>query len=164
MVERSRMKEKMSRWGIGPIFTTLSLIYGLMTIIISYSFQPFFRMAFIPYRFLFFLGIFLIVIGFPFVMASAITVMRAYNADKLVTDGMFKFCRHPLYASWVVFIVPGIALLSNSWIALTTPIFMYFILYVLVKKEEAYLENVFSTEYANYKKKVPCILPYGFLK
>jgi len=136
MVERSRMKEKMSRWGIGPIFTTLSLIYGLMTIIISYSFQPFFRMAFIPYRFLFFLGIFLIVIGFPFVMASAITVMRAYNADKLVTDGMFKFC----------------------------PIFMYFILYVLVKKEEAYLENVFSTEYANYKKKVPCILPYGFLK
>ena len=90
--------------------------------------------------------------------------MRAYNADELVTDGIYKCCRHPLYASWVVFFVPGIVLIVNSWLGLTTPIFMYFILCRLVKKEEIYLESVFGSEYIHYKRKVPWILPVGRLK
>lgn len=60
--------------------------------------------------------------------------------------------------------VPGIVLVVNSWIGLTTPIFMYLILRKLVKKEEIYLESVFGSEYFDYKKKVPCILPYGLMK
>jgi protein-S-isoprenylcysteine O-methyltransferase Ste14 len=90
--------------------------------------------------------------------------MRAYNAGELITGGVYRCCRHPVYSSWVVFIVPGIALLVGSWIGLTTPIFMYFILRVLVKIEEAYLENLFGSKYLEYKKKVPCILPIGWIK
>ena len=40
---------------------------------------------------------------------------------------------------------------------------MYFLLYKLLKKEEAYLEHVFGSEYIEYKKEVPCILPAGHL-
>ena len=83
--------------------------------------------------------------------------------DELVTDGIYRCCRHPLYASWVVFIVPGIVFLVNSWIGLTIPIFMYFVLRILVRKEEIYLASVFGSEYSDYKKRVPCILPYGML-
>lgn len=89
--------------------------------------------------------------------------MRAYNADALVTNGIFRCCRHPLYASWVVFIVPGIVLLANSWIGLTTPVVMYFLLRSLVKAEERYLESVFGSDYLDYKSVVPCILPYGWM-
>ena len=158
------MKEKMSRWGIGPIFAALSLGYGMMMLIISRYFQPVFRIDFLPYGLRSILGITLIVVGVPFFIISVKTVTRAYNADKLVTDGIFRCCRHPLYASWVVFIVPGIVLLVNSWIGLTTPLFMYFILRKLVKKEEIYLESVFGPEYLHYKNKVPCLLPYGLMK
>ena len=110
------------------------------------------------------LGVSLIVIGIPFFLISVVTAMKAYNANELVTNGIFICCRHPLYASWVAFIVPGIVFLANTWIGLTAPIFMYFILRVLVQKEEIYLEKVFGSEYFDYKKKVPCILPYGWLK
>ena len=55
-------------------------------------------------------------------------------------------------------------LLANSWIGLTAPLFMYFLLRKLVTKEEIYLENIFGSEYIEYKKGVPCILPFGCLK
>jgi protein-S-isoprenylcysteine O-methyltransferase Ste14 len=76
--------------------------------------------------------------------------MRAYNANELVTKGVFKCCRHPVYASWVVFIVPGITLLMKNWLGMSAPIFMYSILRLLVKKEEIYLENVFGSQYREY--------------
>ena len=158
------MEEKMSRWGIGPVFAALSLGYGMVMLVISRYFQPVFQIDFVPYWLMSILGIALILVGVPFFIISVITAMRAYNDDALVTDGIFRCCRHPLYASWVIFFVPGIVLLVNSWIGLTTPIFMYLILRKLVIKEETYLESVFVSEYLDYKRKVPCILPYGLMK
>lgn len=158
------MKEKMSRWGVGPTFAFLSISYGMIMLAISRYFHPAFQIPFVPYWLLWILGIALIVIGVPFFIISVKTVMKAYNADALVTQGVFRCCRHPLYSSWVAFIVPGIVLLANSWIGLTAPLFMYFLLCKLVKKEEIYLEHVFGSEYLKYKKEVPCILPVGCLK
>jgi protein-S-isoprenylcysteine O-methyltransferase Ste14 len=158
------MKEKMSRWGVGPIFAFLSIIYGVIVLAISRYFHPAFQIPFIPYWLLGLLGLVMILIGVPFFIISVKTVTKAYNADALVTQGIFRCCRHPLYSSWVVFIVPGIALLANSWIGLTAPPFMYFLLRKLVTKEEIYLENVFGSEYLDYKNRVPCIIPIGFLK
>ena len=153
----------MSRWGIGPIFALLSFGYGMMTIGISRYFYPIFQIRFVPYWLLSILGIALIMIGVPFLILSVKTVLRAYNANELVTKGIYRCCRHPVYASWVVFIAPGIAFLIYSWIALTAPIFMYLILRMLVRKEEVYMEDVFGSEYRAYKKKVPCILPIGWM-
>ena len=158
------MEAKMSKWGVGPIFVLFSIVYLAIMLAISYYYNPLFQIKFIPYGFMMALGIVLIVIGIPFYVLSVKAIVRAFNADELVTDGVYCCCRHPLYASFVVFIVPGIVLLANSWIGLTTPIFMYLILYQLVKKEEVYLESVFGTDYIEYKRQVPCILPYGFLK
>jgi len=135
-----------------------------MALAISRYFEPVFQMEFLPSRLTNIFGIALIVIGVLFFVISIKTVTRAYNADELVTEGVFRCCRHPLYASWVVFIVPGIAFLAKSWIGLSTPIFMYLILRVLVRKEETYLESVFGSEYLEYKKSVSCILPLGRLK
>ncbi len=149
---------------MGPKFAALSIIYGLAAIIISRYLDPLFQIGIVPYWILLILGIFLILIGVPFLIIAMSTVVRAYHADKLVTDGIYKFCRHPLYAAWVVFIVPGIVLPVNSWIGLTTPIFMYFILRILVREEEAYMESVFGLEYLEYKKNVPCIFPVGWIK
>ena len=154
----------MSRWGVGPIFAFLSIVYGILAIGISRYFDPFFRIPLLPQWLLSVLGIILLMVGIPFFIISVKTVMRAYNSDSLVTSGIYGCCRHPLYSAWVVFIVPGIVLLVNSWLGLTAPLFMYFLLYNLVLKEEMYLEKRFASEYMAYKSRTPCILPIGNLR
>ena len=157
------MPEKMSRWGVGPVFAALSIAYGLIMLVLTFYYYPFFQMQILPYTFFAGVAIVLFLFGLPFFLLSVVSVMRAYNADRLVINGVYRCCRHPLYASWVVFLAPGIALLVNSWLGLTAPVFMYFVLRRLVQKEEIYLENTFGAEYLDYKKKVPRILPYGWV-
>jgi protein-S-isoprenylcysteine O-methyltransferase Ste14 len=41
---------------------------------------------------------------------------------------------------------------------------MYFLIHVFAKEEETYLENTFGKEYLAYKKRVPKVLPIGWLK
>ncbi|QLA20983.1 methyltransferase family protein [Desulfolutivibrio sulfoxidireducens] len=158
------MKEKMSRWGVGPIFAFLSIGYGVIVLAISRYFYPTFRIPLFPKWLLSGLGIVLLLIGVPFFILSVKSVRKAYNSDTLVTRGIYGFCRHPLYSAWVVFIVPGIVLLANIWIGLTAPLFMYFLLRKLIIKEETYLESVFGSEYQNYKNETPCIMPFGYIK
>jgi hypothetical protein len=50
----------MSRWGIGPIFASLSIGYGMIMLVISRYFQPFFQTDFMPYWLMSILGISLI--------------------------------------------------------------------------------------------------------
>lgn len=153
--------EKMSRWGVGPVFTVLSISYGLVMIGISEYAYPLFHIEIFPGPVLVGVGIVLIAVGIPFYLISAKGVMRAYNSDRLITTSTFRYCRHPLYASWVVFIVPGIVLIYQSWIGFTALVFMYIVLRILVRREEAYLGNKFGEEYAKYQARTPCILPYG---
>jgi protein-S-isoprenylcysteine O-methyltransferase Ste14 len=162
--ERSRMEGQMSRWGVGPTFAVLSVGYGMMALAVSCYSHPTFQIGVVPYWLMSSVGLALVLVGGSFFIASTITVTRAYNAGVLVTDGVFRCCRHPLYSSWVVFIVPGIVLLVGSWIGLTVPPFMYALLRRLVKREEAYLEREFGAEYVEYAKTVPCILPVGCLR
>jgi protein-S-isoprenylcysteine O-methyltransferase Ste14 len=42
--------------------------------------------------------------------------------------------------------------------------FMYVILLKLVKREDVYLESMFGSDYLEYKRNAPCILPYGMMK
>lgn len=43
------MSEKMSRWGIGPVFALLSIVYGIIMLAISRYYYPAFTIPFIPY-------------------------------------------------------------------------------------------------------------------
>ena len=59
--------------------------------------------------------------------------------------------------------VPGVALVMSSWIGLAVPLVMYVILRVLVREEETYLERRFGDEYRAYQRRVPAVLPLGWM-
>ena len=158
------MSEKMTKWGVSPTFTVLSVIYGLLTVFLSKYLDPMFKITIVPYEFLAIAGAILIIAGLPFYIHGLVTVMRAFQGGILVTKGSFGMCRHPVYAAWIVFFVPAIMLLLNTWLGLTVPFFMYLVIRMLVDKEETYLEKTFGEAYLAYKKKVPLVLPIGWLK
>jgi protein-S-isoprenylcysteine O-methyltransferase Ste14 len=153
----------MTRWGVGPLWGLISLLYGIAAYHIT-PLSPALRIPDTLYPALTILGILLIAVGLPFYVLSVKAVMRAFSAGKLVTDGVYGICRHPLYGSWIVFIVPGIELLLHSWFGLTTSIAMYATLRVLAKREETFLADKFGESYLRYKASVPFVLPVGWLK
>lgn len=157
------MENKISRYGIGGLVGPYIIIYGLITILLTWYFYPFFQIRLLPYPYLLVLGSVLITIGIPSWIISVVTVMRAYDAGELVTSGVFTICRHPVYSSMMLLVAPGISLVSNSWIMLTAPLLGFFLCKTFVKKEEAYLEKTFGTPYLDYKRKVPAFIPIGWL-
>jgi protein-S-isoprenylcysteine O-methyltransferase Ste14 len=158
------MTVKASRWGVGPLFALLSCFYAVLLGISMLLLKLQFPMDLLPNSILIIIGVCLLLIGVPFLIIALISVHRAYSANKLITTGIFSLCRNPVYASWIVFFVPGIMLIRADWLGMTMPIFMYVILRLLIKKEEDYLVSVFGEEYIDYRKRVLCIMPFSWIK
>ena len=153
------MSDRISVWGIGIKFTALSLGYSFTIIFINYFTYPLFYIKFLEYKVFLISGLILIVLGMPLFIISGFSVHRAYAEDTLRTKGVYSVCRHPLYASFIFFIVPGICLLFKSWIAFSVPFVMYIFFRILIKEEEDYLSERFGSEYENYKREVPLAFP-----
>lgn len=145
--------------GIGPKLFAMTMLYSfLLALFINHSNYNF-SINIIPCCFLIALGTLLIIIGIAFLIPSIIAISKANKVDGLSTKGIYSICRHPLYSSWIIFIVPGIILLSNSWILLTVPLIMYLIFRILIKEEEIYLLNKHGNQYIEYKKRVVLLFP-----
>jgi protein-S-isoprenylcysteine O-methyltransferase Ste14 len=153
------MSDRIPFWGIGIKFAGLSLGYSAIIIFINYFTYPFFYIRFLPYMAFLISGILLIVVGLSLYIASAFSVHKAYAGDILRTKGVYSICRHPLYSSFIFFIVPGICLLFKSWIAFSVPLVMYFFLKLLIDEEEDYLSRRFGGEYEKYKGQVSLAFP-----
>jgi protein-S-isoprenylcysteine O-methyltransferase Ste14 len=82
------------------------------------------------------------------------TVKPFEESTALLTDGVFRFSRNPMYLGMVL-ILSGISIvlgsLSPFFIIL---IFMFAMDFVFVRKEEAMLQNKFGTRWLEYKKTV----------
>ena len=100
------MEEKMSRWGIGPVFFSLSLGYGLIMIALSRHFHPAFEINVLPHFFMTILGMLLIAAGVPFWIISVKSVMRAYNSDKLVTVRSLQYTQFALIPGYLLIQLP----------------------------------------------------------
>jgi protein-S-isoprenylcysteine O-methyltransferase Ste14 len=118
-------------------------------------------MKFLPTALRIVLGILLILPGVVGWILSGLMVIKGFKANMLCTTGVYSLCRHPLYASWALLIVPGIVLLTNVWVAFTLPLIMCFLLIMLVEDEEKWLEGKFKEKYRTYRNRVPVILPLG---
>jgi protein-S-isoprenylcysteine O-methyltransferase Ste14 len=157
------MATKMTRWGVGPVFGLASIAYAAAVHLLSRG-KPDLAIEIVPHSVLASAGIALIAFGLPFYVLAAKAVMRAFTANQLVTDGVYRICRHPLYGAWIVFIVPGIELLVGTWPGLTTPVAMYVLLRLLARTEEDYLSARFGDSYQQYRRRVPFVAPLGWLR
>jgi len=153
------MKKIISLLGIGPklVLSTFLFSFLLETVIGHYHFE--FTFKFIPYYLLAIIGTLLIIVGVLLLVPSFIAISKLRKVDSLYTKGVYSICRHPLYSSWIIFIVPGMILLLNSLILLTIPLVMYFIFMILIKDEETFLLNKYGDQYHEYKNQVGLIFP-----
>lgn len=76
----------------------------------------------------------------------------------LVTDGLHRFVRHPLYFSTFLFLW-GLFLLLPLWSLLVTNTVVTIYTLIGIRLEEKKLVAIFGEQYINYRKSVPMIWP-----
>ena len=75
------------------------------------------------------------------------------QSNKLITSGIYKYIRNPMYLALVILQIGlGISLsfLHISLMSIFTAIALH---YFIIKREETYLKNLFGAEYESYKAK-----------
>jgi protein-S-isoprenylcysteine O-methyltransferase Ste14 len=75
-------------------------------------------------------------------------------ASHLITTGLYRYSRNPLYLTFFVFTLCLGMVLSNTWMMLLAFPAIWIIKITVITKEEAYLEAKFSDKYIKYKRQV----------
>jgi protein-S-isoprenylcysteine O-methyltransferase Ste14 len=101
----------------------------------------------------------MLLVGVPLLVLAARSVMGAYNHDQLATGGVLALGRHPIYSAWIVFILPGLALLSRSWPMLLMPLVAYAVFKARIHCEDEYLTQRFGQAYLQYRSRVNELIP-----
>ena len=78
---------------------------------------------------------------------------------KLSTTGLYRYVRHPMYTSVLLF-ATGIAIHSGTIIKYLLVIALYFLFYVKSKYEEKFLKIKYP-EYAEYALRIPRFIPFS---
>ena len=114
----------------------------------------------IPYRTLFsivILSIGILIIINPVVkfIKSKTTVnpVEFKNVEKLVTSGIYKYSRNPMYLGMIMIIISTTVYYLNFYSLLTPFIFYFWINRFQIKREEVFLEEKFGQEYLSYNTK-----------
>lgn len=148
------MSKEMKVLGVAPFIAAPTFLYLGLTIIISYLADGMFIITNSDYSILAGAGIILIVIGVLMVISCGRKVLKSFSSGKLMTDSLYRIFRNPMYAAYLIFIIPGICFLFNSWLALTTVIINYILFSIFIKHEHKYLHEKFGKEYEEYLTKV----------
>jgi protein-S-isoprenylcysteine O-methyltransferase Ste14 len=80
---------------------------------------------------------------------------------KLITNGIFGYIRHPMYASQWIWVIAQPLLIQN-WIAGFLNLLVFIAFYTLrVRAEEKMMLDTFGDEYREYMNKTGAIFPKG---
>ena len=76
-------------------------------------------------------------------------------ATALVTDGVFRWLRNPMYVALTLFLIALAFALASDWTLVATVVFALVIHFGVVRREERYLETKFGDAYRSYRARVP---------
>lgn len=105
------------------------------------------------------LGYIFLVLGIILLMVVGRQFMREFKEGILMNKGVYRYSRNPMYAAWALFIIPGLSLLSISWIFFFTPFVFYLVFKIHIREEEEFLEGYFGEAYLEYKEKTGQLCP-----
>lgn len=106
-------------------------------------------------------GAVLVVLGIAMSAAGAGAFKRAGTpvvpfepSTALVTQGLYRFTRNPMYLGLVLSLLGAAILLGSLGALLTLPAFVWILQTQFIAGEERFLEGIFGARYLDYKKRV----------
>lgn len=150
--------KKLDFYGIGPKIGRVLIPWLALSIVLS-CITDNFKFNAERWTGLTMAGTILLVFGLIFYFTSVKLLLNGLKEGKLVTKGTFSLCQNPLYMAFILFLIPALALLLNSWLVLTSSLVGFVLMKVYVIKEYQMLEEFFGNEYLKYKNETPEFIP-----
>jgi len=106
---------------------------------------------------------FFAIVGFGFAISGVLAMRRARTtispikpeaATSLVTSGVYRFTRNPMYLGLCFVLLAWAVFLSSAWAFLGPGAFVLYINRFQIAPEENALSKLFGTAFANYQSKV----------
>ena len=79
---------------------------------------------------------------------------RPDKATSVVTGGMYRFTRNPMYLGFLLMLLAFVLKLSNPLTSVMLPLFIMYMNQFQIKPEERALTELFGAEYLAYKERV----------
>ncbi len=156
--------QKMSQWGVGPIFVGIIISTTALGILMSYT--NLFSFAQIDNEYvriiLFILAVLLIMEG-GLVWVLAVIKSRVIDKiknGKLVTDGIYAWVMHPIYSAFFLIIIGAILIRGNWILFFLVPLYWLFMTFLMKNTEEKWLLAIFGKEYEAYKDRTNRCIPW----
>jgi len=106
-------------------------------------------------------GVSLLRTGKPTAKRSESELYQFEKTSELVTSGIFRYIRHPLYAS-LMYLSWGAFLKDVSWISFTLMVIACVSLVATAKADEKECIQYFGAQYEQYMKRTKMFVPYLF--
>lgn len=155
---------KLNLLGVGPKIGLVALPWLAASIFLSIKFPETFAFLREDSRAINIAGLILIVSGAAMYFSTVPFLLKGIKEGKLVRSGAFRVCRNPLYASIILFIIPGVSLLMNSWLVLLTSVVAYIAFKYLIRSEYIEMEKFFGDDYRRYCAETPEFFPFPLRK
>ena len=131
-------------------FFLIIVILHLLTPVVKFVYYPFTLLGIIPIL----IGIILNLAADSSFKKNDTTVKPLLEAKVLITTGIFKITRNPMYLGFVLILL-GIAILLGTILPfIVIIIFAVFLDIIFIKYEEKKLENIFESKWHEYKNSV----------
>jgi protein-S-isoprenylcysteine O-methyltransferase Ste14 len=136
-------------------------LVAVLFIVLAYILGYFIRFPFAIPRLIQYIGLALTFIGILLGIAAflefrkARTTVDPHGSTKhLVTSGIFRFSRNPIYLGFLLMVI-GLPLNSGLiWGLVLAPFYMMTMSRLVIEREEAYLQKKFKNQYTDYTSRV----------
>jgi len=155
---------RMTRCGIGPRFSIITVISGVLAWWLTHRYPGLFAIRGISFWLLTSLASVLVFVGMVVYILALRRFNQGYRQGQLATQGPFAAVRHPIYAAWILLICPGVVLFFRSWPMLILPAVAYISFKASIHREDRYLEDRFGQSYLDYRARTNELFPVQFFK
>jgi protein-S-isoprenylcysteine O-methyltransferase Ste14 len=92
--------------------------------------------------------------GVAEVVRHRTTIVPHHMVSALVTTGVYRLSRNPMYTGLAILYVGGALLVGSWWPVLTLPVALLAVRRIVIDPEERYLASHFAPTYAAYRARV----------
>jgi protein-S-isoprenylcysteine O-methyltransferase Ste14 len=154
------MMKKLDFFGAGPKIGRIVLPYFAGAIALTIIFPALFTFGEPVRIYLLIAGIIILATGLVSYGLTVRLLLRGLKETRLVTTGTYRYCQNPLYAFLILLVIPGLGLIMNSWLILTSSVIGYIVFKRFISSEYMEMTEVFGDEYLQYQKRTPEFFPF----